>query len=145
MALALAEEYIAYDIDDRTTAAREAVDWIAEQIEQQRADVAAAEAALVAYRTVHPDVPLGDDDGRRAGPGRAAGGPERGHTTRIARRAAYRQVADAAGDPARLVRLPALTAERRSPFRSRSERRRRLPLPSQLAYRVRSGLRARGL
>ena len=112
VALALAEEYIAYDIDHRTTAAREAVDWIAGQIEQQRAEVAAAETAVVAYRTAHPDVPLGDDTMvAEQGLVELQEDLNDATTVRIARRAAYRQVTDAAGDPARLVRLPALTAE----------------------------------
>ena len=112
VALALAEEYIAYDIDHRTTAAREAVDWIAGQIGQQRAEVATAEAAVVAYRTAHPDVPLGDDTMvAEQGLVELQEDVNEATTVRIARRAAYRQVTDAAGDPARLVRLPALTAE----------------------------------
>ena len=112
VALALAEEYIAYDIDHRTTAAREAVDWIAGQIGQQRAEVATAEAAVVAYRTAHPDVPLSDDTMvAEQGLVELQEDVNEATTVRIARRAAYRQVTDAAGDPARLVRLPALTAE----------------------------------
>ena len=59
--LALANEYIDYDIEHRTSAAREAVGWIADQIDQQKNEVAIAESAVVAYRTDHPDVPLGND------------------------------------------------------------------------------------
>ena len=112
IALALASEYIDYDIDHRTSAAREAVGWIAEQIRQQEAEAAEAESAVVVFRSDHPGVPLGDDtvvDDH--GLVELQEDLNAATTVRIARRAAYRQVVDAAGDPARLLRLPALTAE----------------------------------
>ena len=113
MALALAEEYIAYDIDHRTTAAREAVDWIAGQIGQQRAEVATARGPR--WSPTAPPTPTCRSATTRWSPSRAWSSCRRtvneATTVRIARRATYRQVTDAAGDPARLVRLPALTAE----------------------------------
>lgn len=112
VALALAEEYIGYDIDHRTSAAREAVTWIGDQIAQQEVEVREAEAAVVAFRSAHPDVALGDDTlVAEQGLVELQRDVNEATTVLIARRAAYRQVLDAAGDPDRLVRLPALTVE----------------------------------
>ena len=112
IALALANEYIDYDIEHRTSAARDAVGWIADQIGQQEDEVAVAEAAVVAYRTDHPDVPLGDDTAvADQGLVELQEDLNEATTLRVARRAAYRQVLDAAGDSTRLLRLPALSTE----------------------------------
>ena len=112
IALALANEYIDYDIEHRTSAARDAVGWIADQIGQQEDEVSVAEAAVVAYRTDHPDVPLGDDTAvADQGLVELQEDLNEATTLRVARRAAYRQVLDAAGDSIRLLRLPALSTE----------------------------------
>jgi capsular exopolysaccharide synthesis family protein len=107
----LATTYIAETVDSQLSAVRDTSEWLTQQLADQRAQVAAAEAALQAYREKHDALSVEGNQNivvQKLGDLNTA--VTHAKTERLQREAVYRQVAQAADDPRALDALPAVVS-----------------------------------
>lgn len=105
----LAAEYIAQNLEFKGQSAKEASDWLARQLEEQRAQVEQSEARLQAYRERTASISTGDQDNlalRKLSELDAALTKVR--TERLQREAAYQQLEALMPTPDALARWPAV-------------------------------------
>jgi len=107
----LATTYIARNNETRASAVQETSSWLTEQIDQQRKQVANAEAALQTYRERHDALSIEGAQNivvQKLGDLNTA--VTKAKTERVQREAIYRQVSQAANDPRALDSLPAVVS-----------------------------------
>jgi capsular exopolysaccharide synthesis family protein len=107
----LATSYIQQTLEFRFTASKDATDWLADQLAEQRRAVAESEAALQRYREEHDAVALEDRQNivvQKLADLNAA--VTRAKTDRIAREAQYQQLRVLARNPNTLDSFPAILA-----------------------------------
>ena len=107
VANALVRAYIEQDLAFRQTFSQDAADWLRQRIDEQRAQVTAAELAMQRYRETHGAVVL-DEREDIVGQELAAlsTAATRATTDRIAREARFRELLAVPDDPSALDRFP---------------------------------------
>jgi polysaccharide biosynthesis transport protein len=111
IANAMASNYIAQNLEYKFTASKDASDWLAERLAEEKQQVEAAETALQQYRERNDAISLEDRQNivvqRLAEMSSAV---TRAKTERLQKEALYRQLSASAGDPAALDTFPAILA-----------------------------------
>ncbi len=111
VANALAQAYIAQDLDYKFGASKDATGWLEDRLAEQRTQVEAAEAALQKYREQHDAIPLEDRQNivvQKLEDLNAA--VTKAKTERLQKEAAYRQLTAIGTDEAALDTFPAILA-----------------------------------
>jgi len=107
IANALAETYIARNLEFKFAASKDASDWLANQLEGQRKNVEQTELALQRYREQNNATSSADAELMQKLGGLTSAVME-AKTARIAREAAYKQLKDVENDPAAMAALPGI-------------------------------------
>jgi capsular exopolysaccharide synthesis family protein len=109
IANAMAANYIAQNLEYKFTASKDASDWLAERLAEEKQQVEVAETALQQYRERNDAISLEDRQNivvQRLADMNAA--VTRAKTERLQKEALYRQLSASAGDPAALDTYPAI-------------------------------------
>jgi capsular exopolysaccharide synthesis family protein len=107
----IADNYIEQNLEYKFTASKDASDWLAERLAEEKQAVEAAETALQQYREAHDAISLEDSQNivvQRLADLNAA--VTRAKTERLQKEAVYRQLSASANDPATLNTFPAILA-----------------------------------